>query len=77
MCPSVCRRVLYTAWYSISESTDVIYYVYEIFAMLLVCISTLVGTCVVCSESDVVVYCVHCSSESFYALFFVFYGLST
>ncbi len=43
MCPSVCR-VLYTAWYSIGESTDVNYYVYGMFAMLLVCISALVGT---------------------------------
>ena len=52
------RRVLYMAWYSIGESTDVIYYVYGMFAMLLVCISALVGgTCVVCSQSDVVVYC--------------------
>ena len=43
MCPSVCR-VLYTAWYSIGESTDVVYNVYGMFAMLLVCISALVGT---------------------------------
>ena len=42
----------------IGESTDVIYYVYGMFAMLLVCIFALVGgTCVVCSQSDVVVYC--------------------
>jgi hypothetical protein len=43
ICPSVCR-VLYMAWYSIGESTDVIYYVYGMFAMLLVCISALVRT---------------------------------
>ena len=37
-------RVLYTAWYSIGESTDVIYYVYGMFAMLLVYISALIET---------------------------------
>jgi hypothetical protein len=42
----------------IIESSDVIYYVYGMFAMLLLCIFALVGgTCVVCSQSDVVVYC--------------------
>ncbi len=41
----------------IIESSDVIYYVYGMFAMLLLCIFALVGgTCVVCSQSDVVVY---------------------
>ena len=41
MCPFV-RHALYTALYSSSESTDDIYYVYEMFAMLLACISALV-----------------------------------
>ena len=42
MCPSV-RHALYTALYSSSESTDDIYYVYEMFAMLFACIYVLVG----------------------------------
>ena len=40
MCPFV-RHALYTALYSSSESTDDIYYVYGMFAMLLACISAL------------------------------------
>ena len=42
MCPSV-RHALYTALYNSSESTDDVCYVYEMFAMLLACISVLVG----------------------------------
>jgi len=42
MCPSV-RHALYTALYNSSESTDDACYVYEMFAMLLACISVLVG----------------------------------
>jgi hypothetical protein len=41
MCPSVCHA-LYTALYSSSESTDDVCYVYEMFAILLACISVLV-----------------------------------
>jgi hypothetical protein len=48
----------YMAWYSIIESSAVISNVYGMFTMLFVCIVALVGgTCVVCSQSDVVVYC--------------------
>ena len=46
MCLSVCPsvlRALYTALYSSSESTDGVCYVYGMFAMLLACISVLVG----------------------------------
>ena len=42
MCPSV-RHALYTALYSSSESTDDVCYVYGVFAILLACISVLVG----------------------------------
>ncbi len=46
LCPSVrpvIRRTLYTALYSSGESTDAIYYVYDMFAVRDVCISALVG----------------------------------
>ena len=42
MCPSVCR-LLSTVLYSSSESSDDVCYVYGMFAMLLACISALVG----------------------------------
>ncbi len=47
-CPSVvrvrpCTGALLTAFFSSGESTDAIYYVYDMFAVRDVCISALVG----------------------------------